>query len=290
MFCRSQIVDKSIFCRDQIVGKSIFCRDQIVDKSVFCRDQIVDKSIFCRDRIVGISTLYGNQIATTSIYCKDHVVSAVFDALKIIPVCYRNGELLVLGRDDVCGDGEPTDTCGTEMKQIYILLTKHTNMLAKLLRVVTFYQYTHTSIALEEDGSHYSFNPVRGFTIERPIHKKRSTTPCKLYCVDVSEKTYAEIEGRLQWFLENPDEYKFNYVGLALSILHIPIGVGGRYFCSQFVSDILTASNAEPMLKKPSRYFPRHFHREKGFRLMYDGVAGTFAAQQGDDAAAQAES
>jgi hypothetical protein len=225
----------------------------------------VDKSLLC-----------GNQIAATSLYCKDHVTGALFDALRVIPACYRNGELLLLGRDDMRELPELADAGDAKMKQIYILLTKHENMLAKLLRVVTFYEYTHTSIALEKDGSHYSFNPVRGFTVERPIHKKRGATPCRLYCVDVSEKTYNRIESRIQWFVEHPGEYKFNYVGLAFSILYIPIGFGNRYFCSQFVSDLLATHGAEPLRKRPSRYFPRHFHREKGFKLMYDGTAGTF--------------
>jgi hypothetical protein len=184
----------------------------------------------------------------------------------------------LLEREDLHDAPDFTDTDEAGTKQIYILLTKHKNMTARILRLFTWNQYTHSSISLKRDGTHYSFNPVRGFTVERPIQKKRGATPCKLYRIDVSDKTYAEIEARLKWFVDNPDEYKFNYVGLVFSILHIPIGFGNRYFCSQFVSDILTASDAAPLLKRPNRYFPRHFQREDRLNLTFNGTADTFDA------------
>jgi hypothetical protein len=201
--------------------------------------------------------------------------------LKVIPVHYNKGEFVLLGREDLYDAPDPGGADEAGMKKIYILLTKHTTMTARILRLFTLNEYTHSSISLERDGTHYSFNPVRGFTIERPIQKKRGTTPCKLYCVDVPERTYAEIEARIKWFVDNPDEYKFNYVGLVLSILHIPIGFGNRYFCSQFVSDILTASDATPLLKRPNRYFPRHFQREDSLELTFNGTADTFDAGDG---------
>jgi hypothetical protein len=261
---------------------------------------IVDRSVFCRDLIVDGSLTYKDFVATTSLYCKDRLVDALFGALRDIPVRYRNGEFIVNERGLPLGaayaPGEPGgDAAGLlsntshapvepdgDAKKIYILLTKHKSITAILLRIFTFHDYTHSSIALERDGSHYSFNPVRGFTIERPIGEKRVTTPCRLYCVEVGEKTHAEIESRIKWFVDNPDEYKFNYVGLVFSILRIPVGIGNRYFCSQFVSDLLTSSSAAALRKRPTRYFPRHFPKEEAFTLTFNGDAGSFTEQQTD--------
>jgi hypothetical protein len=272
----------------------------IIDRSLFCRDLIVDKSVFCRDLIVDGSLTYKDFVTTTSLYCKDRLVNALFGTLRDIPVRYRNGEFIVNERGLPPGTAnapdapsEPSDgavellpntadaPCEPDggAKKIYILLTKHKSITAILLRIFTFHDYTHSSIALERDGSYYSFNPVRGFTIERPIGKKRVTTPCRLYCIEVDESIHAEIEARIKWFVDNPDEYKFNYVGLVFSILHIPIGIGNRYFCSQFVSDLLTSSDAAALRKRPNRYFPRHFPKEDSFTLSFHGEAGSFTEE-----------
>jgi hypothetical protein len=220
----------------------------------------------------------------TSVSCKDILLDAIFEVLKEIPVEYRNGEFVVNGREyaygalpEFLGSSEWSEPAAAkDTKKIYVLLTKHTSVTALILRLFTWCEYTHSSIALARDGTHYSFNPVRGFTIERPIHKKRGATPCRLYCVEVSNQTYAEVESRIKWFVDNPTEYKFNYVGLVLSILRIPVGIGNRYFCSQFVSDLLTSSDATALRKRPTRYFPRHFSREGSFTLTFNGEAADF--------------
>jgi hypothetical protein len=292
VYYRNRIVDKSLSCRDLIVDRSLFCRDMIVDRSLSCKDLILDGSLFCRDLIVDSSLSCKNLVMTTSLYCKDQLVDAIFETLRDIPVRYRNGEVVINERElPIGGGGAVAGTelaaddrgavqkSGDDTKKIYILLTKHKNLTALLLRFFTWNEYTHSSIALERDGAHYSFNPVRGFTIERPIGKKRRETPCRLYCVEVGERTYEEIEARIKWFVDNPDEYKFNYVGLVFSILRIPVGIGNRYFCSQFVSDLLTSSEATALRKRPSRYFPRHFPKEDAFTLSFNGEAGSFTEE-----------
>jgi hypothetical protein len=243
----------------------MLCRDLVVMTSLSCRDLVVTTSLSCKDLVV-----------TTSLSCKDLLLEPIFETLRDIPVEFRNGEFLVNGRDYAhVGPGAQSDAAeGT--RNIYVLLTKHKSVTAMLLRFFTWSEYTHSSIALERDGSHYSFNPVRGFTIERPIHKKRGATPCMLYRVQVTESVYADIESRIKWFVENPDEYKFNYVGLVLMILRIPVGIGNRYFCSQFVSDLLTSSDAAKLRKKSTKYLPRHFSRENSFTLAFNGEAADF--------------
>jgi hypothetical protein len=221
--------------------------------------------MLCRDLVV-----------TTSLSCKDLLLETIFETLRDIPVEFRNGEFLVNGRDyaHACS-GAQSDTVEST-KHVYVLLTKHKSVTALLLRFFTWSEYTHSSISLERDGAHYSFNPVRGFTIERPIQKKRGATPCRLYRIKVTESAYADIESRIKWFVENPNEYKFNYVGLVFMILRIPIGIGNRYFCSQFVSDLITSSTATKLRKKPTKYLPRHFSRENSFTLTFNGEAADF--------------
>ena len=57
-------------------------------------------------------------------------------------------------------------------------------------------------------------------------------------------------------------DYHYNYVGVALCLLHLPFRWRNRYFCSQFVAELLSASGAVSMRKAPSLYLPNHFPAE----------------------------
>jgi len=175
---------------------------------------------------------------------------------------------------DSAPGAEPEPADGHKM--IYVLLTMQGNLTSRLLRVFTGHPYTHSSIALEREGSFYSFNPGRGFTVERPVARKRGSTPCKLFAIKVSAEAHAQIAARIRWLIENPDEYKFNYVGLVFLILHIPVGIENRYFCSQFVSEMLDATGEVDIRKRPTSYFPRYFGKQDEVTLDFKGEAGEF--------------
>ena len=242
---------------------------------------------YCRDMAVETGQLpvdYKNMVTDASLLYKDLLLETV----REMPIEIRNGELVVFSdRPDtweniaaraggVSGEAEAEEDA--EKKSVYVLLTKQHSVTSVLVRLFTMNEYTHSSIALERDGSFYSYNPGRGFTVERPIEKKRGGTPCKLYQVEVSDQTFREIESRINWFIDHPQEYKFNYVGMVFTILRIPVGFGNRYFCSQFVSDMLTSTGAASLRTRPNYYLPRHFLRESGLKLSYSGEAGGFGA------------
>jgi inositol transport system substrate-binding protein len=189
----------------------------------------------------------------------------VVTALEALPVKVSGGSLVI-------SDGEgrgflpAADMVATEddekTKTIYVLLTQSRKIGSRILQVFQFYKYAHSSVALEREGSFYSFNPGVGFTTERPIaQKRRKDAPCVLYAIKVTDEAYTDIESRINWFIENPDEYKFNYAGMVFTILGIPVGMENRYFCSQFIFDLLKKSGALPNMKHSSRYLPRHFRK-----------------------------
>jgi inositol transport system substrate-binding protein len=189
----------------------------------------------------------------------------VVTALDALPVKVSGGSLVI-------PDGEgrgflpAAEMMATEddekTKTIYVLLTQSRKIGSRILQMFQFYKYAHSSIALEREGSFYSFNPGVGFTTERPIaQKRRKDAPCVLYAIRVTDEAYTDIESRINWFIENPDEYKFNYAGMVFTILGIPVGMENRYFCSQFIFDLLKKSGALPGMKHSSRYLPRHFRK-----------------------------
>ena len=189
-------------------------------------------------------------------------------AIDAIPLKVSEGALVL---SDEEGRGFPSETIvevneGNEKnKTVYVLLTRSATITSRLVQIFTFSKYSHSSIALTRDGSFYSFNPKVGFTTERPIaQKKRKDSKCVLNAIQVTDEAYAEIESRINWFIENPDEYKFNYAGMVFTILRIPVGTENRYFCSQFISDLLKKSGALPGKKHSSRYLPMDLSKAGG--------------------------
>ncbi|GHU61720.1 hypothetical protein AGMMS49983_01930 [Clostridia bacterium] len=186
-------------------------------------------------------------------------------ALDAIPIKVREGSLMVPdgeGRGFVPKTVLTASEDSEKIRTIYVLLTQSTKITSRILQVFQGSRFAHASIALERDGSFYSFNPGIGFTTERPIAQKRKRdAPCVLYEISVSEETYADIDSRINWFIDNPQEYKFNYAGMVFTILGIPVGMESRYYCSQFVFDLLKKSGAVPGIRHSAHYLPRHFRK-----------------------------
>jgi hypothetical protein len=298
------IKNTSLLCKNRIMAQSLSYGNMITNGTLSYVNKVTSKSLQYKNHITTQSIFFKDVVAARSFLYKDLLMNIISDTIRSVPLEFKNGEIVINNREDFPVDGadaaevfavdgagaaevfadavggdlgvDAAGFGGADNRKVYVLLTKHRNATAMLLRLVTLKDYTHTSIALERDGSHYSFNPKLGFTVERPISRKRGTTPCKLYCIEVSDEAYLELESRIKWFVDNPDEYKFNYVGLVFSIFKIPLGIGNRYFCSQFVSDLLTASGAARLKGKPSKFMPRHFFREPDFTLAFDGEASTF--------------
>jgi inositol transport system substrate-binding protein len=206
----------------------------------------------------------------------------IVTAVEALPVKVSGGSLVLSDGDgrgffpEIAEENTEAAEGDEKTKTIYVLLTNSRKIGSRILQMFQLSKYAHSSIALDRDGSFYSFNPGIGFTTERPIaQKRRKDAPCVLYAIKVTDEVYSDIESRINWFIENPDEYKFNYAGMVLTILGIPVGMENRYFCSQFIIDLLKKSGALSGMKHSSRYLPRDFRR--AFRASEKPRFGTVA-------------
>jgi len=68
-------------------------------------------------------------------------------------------------------------------------------------------------------------------------------------------------------------------LGLVLTILRIPVGIGNRYYCSQFISTLLSNTEATELRKRPNHYLPAYFKREKDIKLTFKGEIGDLNAR-----------
>ena len=141
------------------------------------------------------------------------------------------------------------------MKTIYILLTRSGTLLSNLVYAVTGANYTHASLAFDEDLSClYSSTRKNGYTmfpagpsreyLNRGVFRLRENVPCALYALDVSDEAYTRARRRAEHMMAHGSLYQFNVIGLALCGMHIRWKRRRHYFCSQFVSEVLQKSGA----------------------------------------------
>ena len=175
-----------------------------------------------------------------------------------------------------------------EQKKVYILLTKQTDPFSRFSSIISGSRYLHASIGFEERGTFFSFNTKRGFCIEQPAIK-RQFVPCALYSLDVTDEIYKDIEERIRKFQESTVKYRFNYFGMFWAIFRVPLKIPfvyhNSYFCTMFVSEIISQSGAIKLKFKPYRYLPRHFSHEPKLKLCFEGVWGSppkFSEDGGD--------
>ncbi len=184
------------------------------------------------------------------------------------------------------------------MKTIYILLTRTNTIFSRVIRFLTAAPFTHAAVSiaqspaafLEEAGDvlcqtgFYSFgrkNPwlpfPAGFTLESGEGGYLRTFPetqCALLAIDIAEEAYEAICVRLAKMEKTERYYRYNLLGALLCGVGIPFPRRRRYFCSQFVADLLARSGAVALPKPVHLMRPVDFAFLYGARVVYMGTVG----------------
>ncbi|WP_416327569.1 hypothetical protein [[Eubacterium] hominis] len=162
----------------------------------------------------------------------------------------------------------------TNEKCIYILLTKFTDTASKAIRGLTRSTYTHASIGVDDQHEEFYSFVTNGFRKEQ-FHRfskhRRVETACRLYKIHVSDELYDEICIILKRHEACAPYYKYSKLGVALCLLHIGHKIRHRYFCSQFVAEILQTSEIIQTKKSSSLYLPDDFMNMRELDLCYCG-------------------
>ena len=167
------------------------------------------------------------------------------------------------------------------VKKIYLLLMQTNTIPSKIIKMLTHYEYSHAAISLDERcDTLYSFgrtNPKTiinsGFSIEHKngeFFKIFDQTNCIIYEISTTDEKYQQLIKLLDYMAQNSTKYKYDYLGIVLRFLKIPITFKNRYVCSYFVADILNRTN---IYKFDRSYFtkPKDFSDIKEFKPIYQG-------------------
>ncbi len=168
------------------------------------------------------------------------------------------------------------------MKTIYIVLTRSTTVLSRLVHFVTADAYTHVAISFDKELCQlYSSGRKNGRTmfpagpcresLQNDCYSKCGTVPVAIYELQVSDEAYALAKQEVDSIIGNADEYHFNIIGLILCKLRIELRRKHHFFCSQFVSEVLTRSNALKLPKVPALMRPSDYIELPELRCCYEG-------------------
>lgn len=159
--------------------------------------------------------------------------------------------------------------------KITILLIQYPDTMAAAMGRLTGFRYTHATIGLGEDrNTFYSF-VHKGFIVEkitRYLKPGREPFPCALYEIEVPSTIYQHIKKLLQSYAGRKAKMRYTRSSLVLSLLFkIPYKRRDRYFCSQFVAEVLQRSHAAQLPKNSVLYLPKDLHRLKETKLVFTG-------------------
>ena len=95
------------------------------------------------------------------------------------------------------------------MKTLYLFLTRSGTLLSNLVYHLTGAQYTHVSLAFDEDLSTlYSSTRKNGYTmfpagpskeyLNKGVFRLRGDAPCALYALDVTDEAYVRARRRAE--------------------------------------------------------------------------------------------
>jgi len=168
------------------------------------------------------------------------------------------------------------------MKTIYILLTRSGTLLSNLVYSFTGAEYTHASLAFDEDLSClYSSTRKNGYTmfpagpskeyLNKGVFRLRENVPCALYALEVTDEAYIRARRRAEHMMAHGNLYRFNVIGLALCGLHIRWQRRRHYFCSQLVGEVLEKSGSVELPKHTTLMRPNDYSNMKQLQCVFKG-------------------
>lgn len=168
------------------------------------------------------------------------------------------------------------------MKTIYLLLARTKTPLSLMVRGFTGDRYTHVSLGLDRELTHlYSFARrkrylpiIAGFVSERldeGIYGQNPNAPCALMALPVEDSVYEAVCEQILGYYRAYGRYKYNFLGLLLIRLGIPLPRKHHLVCSQFVARVLSQSGACTLPKRASLMRPMDYYRLPGWQVAYEG-------------------
>lgn len=181
-----------------------------------------------------------------------------------------------------------------ELYPIFIVLIAGNAFHSKLIRKFTRDDYSHAAFSLDPELNEcFSFKILEANGVKRTgYHRegmrdvfKPNNLNIGLFCFFVPKYIYMKFKDIIKHFDTNIEKTKYSYASLLCYLLHIPVNVDYKYFCSQFVDVVFRKLDIDITGKKSSTFVsPATLHKaalrnEKIFKL-YEGSANDYNAEK----------
>ncbi len=181
-----------------------------------------------------------------------------------------------------------------ECCQIYLVLSQTGSILSKALKVITKAKYNHSSISLTGDLKNmYSFgrlklyNAFQGGYVKESIgegmFKRFSDTDAAVFVITVPKDKYCQIHERLEEMYENREQYHYNVLGLFTAFFGCHYQRKNKYYCSDFVSEVLTDFDIIPEGALDKIVKPIDFYSLFEDNLIYEGKFKDYSCTEYED-------
>ena len=142
-------------------------------------------------------------------------------------------------------------------RYLYIIASETGSIVSRAIRLVTRATYNHVSISLQDSlYTMYSFGRRLpwcpfwgGFVREEPGYGTLARFPdtrVKVLRLSVTEGQYRVIRDCLEEMERSRERFGYNYLGLFLAALGLPCRCRDRFYCSEFVREVLVRYDVVP--------------------------------------------
>ena len=100
---------------------------------------------------------------------------------------------------------------------------------------------------------------------------KFKNTSCRVYEIDVSNKQYNDLMKIIKHMKKYKNSYGYDYLGIILRYMRIPVTFKNKYVCSYFVAELLEEANIYNFDKETFKVTPRDFGKLDILKLIYTG-------------------
>ena len=165
------------------------------------------------------------------------------------------------------------------MKKIYIVLTYTGTILSKIVKVYTRREFSHVSIALDEDLKEmYSFGRINAYNpfwagfvhedVNKGTFKRFKKTKARVYSLTVKDEKYEKVKEVIRDIQNNKLDYNFNILGLLGVVINYKVKRERYFYCAEFVKYVLEQSN---ICYLPYIVKPEDFKEIDNLNVVYNG-------------------
>lgn len=165
------------------------------------------------------------------------------------------------------------------MKKIYIVLTYTGTILSKIVKVYTRREFSHVSIALDEDLKEmYSFGRINAYNpfwagfvhedVNKGTFKRFKKTKARVYSLTVKDEQYEKVKEVIRDIQNNKLDYNFNILGLFGVVINYKVKRERYFYCAEFVKYVLEQSN---ICYLPDIVKPEDFKEIDNLNVVYNG-------------------